>query len=257
MKNKKLLYISIGLLIAIVGIVIILCAFPMNVKNISIYTERDSFASTYFDKKIVNVIADSELPEYKVEFGNEDEFEYNINDESIEIIKYIGNNSNVIIPEKLKITVKENLESNVENENVTEEVENVKEYNVTSINLEEFNTNIDFLFIPKNVEEIKGNINEYKDTIFIKDITCAIVSIIIYVVIILSTSNKNLEENFYNSLIFIFSMIYLLYSIVNFYLMRAIGISLVTYVIVTLVYIIMIILLRFYVDRLLKNDIGK
>lgn len=253
MKNKKLLYILIGLLFAIVGIVIIVCAFPMNVKNITIHTERDSFASTYFDEKIVNIIADSELPEYKVEFGNKDEFEYNINDESIEIIKYVGNDSNVIIPEKFEITVKEKTESNVENEIVTEDVENVKEYNVTAINLEEFNTNIDSLFIPKNVDEIKGNIKTDKDTSFIQSITSVIISTIIYVIVIIITSNKNLEENFYNSLIFIFSMIYLLYSIVNFYLMRAIGISLVTFVIVTLVYVIIIVLLRFYTNRLLNN----
>ena len=268
MKNKKVLYIVIGLLIAIVGVTMTIVMFPMNVKNITINTERDSFASTYFDENIVNVIADSELSNYKVEIGNKDDFEYNINEEKVEIVKYVGNSSNVIIPEKIEVTVKEEASKDVTNttntttenivtnevvENAVEEKEVVKEYTVACVNLEKFENDIDSIFIPKTVEEIKGEFDIDNDKLFIQAILTVVFASVIYVVVILTTSNKNLEENFYNSLIFIFSIIYLLYSVVNFYLMRAIGLNVGIFVLVTMFYAILIIVLKFYVDRLLNN----
>lgn len=268
MKNKKLLYIVIGLLISVVGVVMTVVMFPMNVKNIIINTERDSFASTYFDEKEVNIIADSELSKYKVEIDNKADFEYNIDEEKIEIVKYVGKDSNVVIPEKFEITVKEEVSKDIANttdtttenvvsnevvNDVVEEKDVVKEYVVTCVNLEKFETDIDSIFIPKTVEEIKGSFNIDNDKSFVKDIVIVVIAVVIYVAVILTTSNKNLEENFYNSLIFIFSIIYLLYSVINFYLMRAIGLNVGIFVLVTMVYAILIIILKFYIDRLLNN----
>lgn len=235
MKNKRLIFMIVAILATITSIILISFVFLKVTKEIKILTERDSFASTYFKDNEVEFIADSEKENYKKELTGKTQFEYNINDDKIEIVKYKGSARDVIIPEK------------------------IDEYTVNSISLDSFRR-IDKIFIPSTIENISGNFNSFFDYNYVYTMVVIGISILLYSIVILTLSNKNLEENFYNSTTYIFSIIYLFVSLgiacfvrINFLMLK---LPYIIYGILTVTYILLMILLRFYKDKLLNDKIN-
>ena len=160
---------------------------------------------------------------------------YNINNQEIEIVGYKGNNPNLIIPSK------------------------IDGYNVTKVDLSKFNY-IKSIFIPNTVTDIEGNF-EYKNPDELSLIivnALAIISFVIYTIIIVTMSNKNLEENFYNSTTYIFSIIYLMISLFLCFKNRIFYVLpnyfYVVYSVLTILYILLAISLRFYKNKLLNKE---
>lgn len=255
MKNKKILFISIGIVITLACLLAINVLFPANqVNKKDILITRNSALNEYFKNDNLKIIPDSETSKYEIEERdkktteelNKDKddnskknyektnFMYNMNNEEIEIVGYKGNNKNIIIPTK------------------------IDGYNVTKINLSQFN-DIKSIFIPNTVNNIEGQF-EYKNAdktnlIIINSIV--ILTFVIYTIVIGTLSNKNLEENFYNSSIYIFSILYLIISFVLCFNNRMIGVPLepfyVIFGVVSLIYVLLVISMRFYKNKLLNN----
>lgn len=255
MKNKKILFISIGIITTLACLLAINVLFPANqVIKKDILITRNSTLNDYFKDDNLIIIPDSELSRYEIEERDkktteelnkdkEDDskknyektnFMYNMNNEEIEIVGYKGNSKNIIIPTK------------------------IDGYNVTKVNISQFN-DIKSIFIPNTVNNIEGQF-EYKNAdrsnlIIINFLV--ILAFAIYTIVIGTLSNKNLEENFYNSSIYIFSILYLIISFILCFNNRMIGVSLkpfyVTFGIVSLIYVLLIISMRFYKNKLLNN----
>lgn len=256
MKNKKVLFIIIGLFITIACILAINVLFPATKTNkINVLLSKSSNLSSYFKNDNIVVVPDSELNSYEIEEidkktteelnDNNDKkseknyektkYMYNINNEEIEIVGYKGSNLNLIIPSKIDGIA------------------------VTKLNLSNLN-NINSIFIPDSVKNIEGNFiydNLNKNNLISINII-VIISFVIYIIAIGTLSNKNLEENFYNSTTYIFSIIYITISSILCFNNRIINLSLtpfyVSYGILTLIYILIIISLRFYKNRLMNGE---
>ena len=254
MKNKRLLFITIGLFMTIVCLLAINVLFPASkINKKEILLTRNSTLNEYFKNENIRIIPDSELNFYEREERdikttdelNEDKeakrnyektyFMYNINNQEIEIVGYKGNNPNLIIPSK------------------------IDGYNVTKVDLSKFNY-IKSIFIPNTVTDIEGNF-EYKNPDELSLIivnALAIISFVIYTIIIVTMSNKNLEENFYNSTTYIFSIIYLMISLFLCFKNRIFYVLpnyfYVVYSVLTILYILLAISLRFYKNKLLNKE---
>ena len=238
MKNKRLLFITIGLFMTIVCLLAINVLFPASkINKKEILLTRNSTLNEYFKNENIRIIPDSELNFYEIEERdikttdelNEDKeakrnyektyFMYNINNQEIEIVGYKGNNPNLIIPSK------------------------IDGYNVTKVDLSKFNY-IKSIFIPNTVTDIEGNF-EYKNPDELS-------------LIIVTMSNKNLEENFYNSTTYIFSIIYLMISLFLCFKNRIFYVLpnyfYVVYSVLTILYILLAISLRFYKNKLLNKE---
>ena len=114
-----------------------------------------------------------------------------------------------------------------------------------------------------NHEERPENINSYKEVemfggkVFIEDDYPNLI-FVIYTIIIVTMSNKNLEENFYNSTTYIFSIIYLMISLFLCFKNRIFYVLpnyfYVVYSVLTILYILLAISLRFYKNKLLNKE---
>ena len=256
MKNKRLLFITIGLFMTIACLLTINVLFPADkVNKKEVLLTRTSTLKDYFKNDIIRIIPDSELNSYEIEERdkkttdelNNDKaeeskrnykktyFMYNMNNEEIEIVGYKGNNRDIIIPTK------------------------IDGYSVVKINISGLN-NIKSIFIPDTVNIIEGHFeyeNADKSNLIIINII-AIIAFVIYTIVIGTLSNKNLEENFYNSTTYIFSIIYLIVSLILCFNNKIVNISLktfyVTYGIVSLIYVLLMISMRFYKSKLLNNN---
>ena len=120
MKNKRLLFITIGLFMTIVCLLAINVLFPASkINKKEILLTRNSTLNEYFKNENIRIIPDSELNFYEIEERdikttdelNEDKeakrnyektyFMYNINNQEIEIVGYKGSNPNLIIPSNI------------------------------------------------------------------------------------------------------------------------------------------------------------
>ena len=236
MKNKRLIFMIIAIIATITSVILISFVFPKLTKKITILTERGSFASTYFKDIEVKLIADSEKEDYKKELTGNTQFEYNIDGDKIEIVKYTGYDRFVIIPEK------------------------IDDYTVNAISLNTFKLNVDEIFIPSTVEKISGDFKEFHNNNYVYALAVIGVSFLLYSISILTLSNKNLEENFYNSTTYIFSMIYLMVSLglacqirINFMMIKR---PFIIYGVLTAIYVLLMMLLRFYKDKSLNDKIN-
>lgn len=268
MKNKNKLYVIIGVIIAVVFILVIDFMFPIKeINRLKVLLERDSVLNDKLKKVEISYIADSEkdnfLIEEKDKKTNEElteeksknenveeiesyqnnivnypktQFEYNIDNDKIEIIKYNGLSNNIIIPIA------------------------IDGYEVTKVNISSFNSNIKSIFIPNVVKEIDGEIkyNDNNKTNFIIANIAVLITAFVFCISILTLSSKNLEENFYNSTSYIFSYLYLIISLIFCYKYRMLGfLSNIFYVkmgITLLIYILLMISLRFYKNKLMNKE---
>lgn len=252
MKNKRLIFVIIGLFITLACLLAMNVLFPAaKVEKVKVLLTRDSTLNSYFANDDLRIIADSERAPYEIEekdIKTDDElnkdreekktytktdFVYNIDNNELEIVKYKGNSLNLIIPMK------------------------IDGYTVVKVNLTELQ-DVESIFIPNTVTTIVG---EFAHDIVDKNLAMAnmlvIIAFVIYTIVIVTLSNKNLEENFYNSTTYIFSIVYLILSLALCLGSRMIGVSLrifyVTYDVIVLIYILLVILMRFYKNRLLNN----
>lgn len=285
MKNKNKLYIIIGILISLAFIIIIDFMFPIKESNkLTILLEKNSTLIDKLKNVEINYIADSEIDKYLVDErdkktneelneemdkkNNEDkekksdekltesedntidknsknkeiksfsktQFEYNVNSDKIEIKKYNGIGHNIVVPKT------------------------IDGYEVSKVDISSFDPNKDTVFFPNTVNEIEGKIqydNSNKTNFVITNVVI-LVTIVIFIISVLSLSNKNLEENFYNSILYILSFLYLVISFISCYKYRMIGIlSNVFFVkigITFLIYILLVISFRFYKNKLMNNE---
>ena len=205
-------------------------------KDVNIIKIPDSEQERYIVEEKDNK-TNEELNEGKEEEKNynKTQFSYNKDDDEIEIIGYKGNAKDIIIPAK------------------------IDNYEVTKVNLSGISKNIDSVYIPNCVKEIEGKIEPIysnKNNLIIVNVI-AILALIVYVISIATLSNKNLEENFYNSTTYIFSVIYLLVASASCFLyMKYNFIHNIFFILIagiTAIYLLLIYSLRLYKEKLKKN----
>lgn len=127
---KKIILNIIGLLISVL-VIISTFVFYKGASNVIIYASKDSYAYNYAKKNLIKKYAISDLEKEYFNYDVEN-FEYNLKDNSIEIAKYDGISSELVIPKSIKgITItsiaKDSLSDSVKTIVISNSINNIDE----------------------------------------------------------------------------------------------------------------------------------
>lgn len=219
---------AIAILISVCFLVLTYANKPFNNSNIQILSHNNNYAEDYANKNSFTYknISDSELT--NLENNSTSDFNYNTDNENIEITNYNGTDENIIIPEE------------------------INGYPVTTIsmNLTKIPKTI---YLPATVTKINSIIDNNLNNNFYLTIIIEIVALIITLISILIINKKsNKEKTIYITFLYILSIIYLLgistLSYINFDNLLLISI------IITIIYLIIFIPLYYAKNKLYKYD---
>lgn len=235
MKNKKIVLTVLGTFICIGSLLISFISFYQK-NDLSILTKENTKAYKYATTNNipVTILSDSEVEEYCNQDCN-DYFEYNINNKNIEITKYKGLTSNIIIPEK------------------------IDDKKVTSINLNITNKKINSIYIPSSIEKIQIDyIKSGYSTLFYISIIFIIISYIIYLIVNIVLPNKTLKQEFNNTPINIVTIVHLVFQCIYSYIANTNNYLIKEYAIISsivlLIYIFILIGLNISKKSIEKHD---
>ena len=219
---------AIAILISVCFLILTYANKPFNNSNIQILSHNNNYAEDYANKNSFTYknISDSELT--NLENNSTNDFNYNTDNENIEITNYNGTDENIIIPEE------------------------INGYPVTTISMTL--TKIPkTIYLPATVTKINSIIDNNLNNNFYLTIIIEIVALTITLISILILNKKsNKDKTIYITFLYILSIIYLLgintLSYIN------IDNLLLISIIITIIYLIIFIPLYYVKNKLHEYD---
>lgn len=194
--------------------------------NIELICYKNNYCDTLKENKDLNITTYNELNNINFDYV-ENNYEYNIHDKNIELTKYNGENKDLIIPST------------------------INGYKVTTISFSL--ENYDSVYIPNEVNKILNNNFKYDNYIFMTLLINIVSFIVVLLVILLIIDNDNIIYQMPN---YILSMIYLIIQFILSDKYKDIPKYLCIYsIILFVIYITIIILLKFSKIKIKDNDI--